>query len=97
MNTYTKDKIIGTMSPITLASFIADVHALGTGADFEQMFLASEAEKALSAIVGDDYAQEMISQAMDKLIDSQCEFCGDPATTTEGDTPVCQECHAERP
>lgn len=50
-------------SPTTLASLIADVQQMGTGADSDQLRLERRATETLWALVGQDEAGELIRQA----------------------------------
>jgi hypothetical protein len=50
-------------SPITLASFIRDVEALGKGATSDAIRLAKEADRILRCNVGDAEADAMIQAA----------------------------------
>lgn len=64
MNWHTVDRMIGLMSPTTLASFIADIEGLGMGADHADRKIGDRLMEALVSIVGDDEAENMITDAM---------------------------------
>ncbi|MFH1603389.1 MAG: hypothetical protein ABIH03_05735 [Pseudomonadota bacterium] len=58
----TQNQIIALMSPTTLASLIADIQRLGTGAQYECLQLERDAMAALVANVGEDEAEKLIEE-----------------------------------
>jgi hypothetical protein len=58
------DAFFTTVSPHTLASLIADVQVLGTGADLSQLNLDRKAKHWLIQNVGLDEAERMIQAAV---------------------------------
>lgn len=61
------DELIGIMSPTTLASLIADIQMLGTGADSAELEIERRATKALQVIVGNLEAKAMVADVIDKV------------------------------
>lgn len=87
----TIDRLMGFMSPTTLASFIADVGMLGASASREAIDAERKAREALVCLVGEEEAKA----ALNAIVGPECPECKESDLWIDDDTVRCSGCGLE--